>query len=264
MSEPKQDPAGSAQTAPHVRNRAPGAAVRSDAHDGGDGGKASAPRGRKSVGGDLPRRPGRPSGSARGPQQREKLLEVALGLFARQGILETTLGAIAREAGVTPAMVHYYFNTRDQLIDVLIDERFVPLRAQFGEPFRNHPDDPVAALTDLTLLFVKVADENPWFPPLWVREVISEGGVLRQRMHERFGDANRKAALVAIRRWQREGRLNRALEPSLVFLTLLGLTVLPFATSKQWRDLPPRRKVDAQDIARHAVAVLLHGVGPQG
>lgn len=262
MSEPKQD-AGSAHVAPYVRNRAPRASIRTDGRDHGDGDRAPPARSETRADNDAPRRPGRPSGSARGPQQREKLLEVALGLFARQGILETTLGAIAREAGVTPAMVHYYFNTRDQLIDVLIDERFVPLRAQFGEPFRNHPDDPVAALTDLALLFVKVADENPWFPPLWVREVISEGGVLRQRMHERFGDANRKAALVAIRRWQREGRLNRALEPSLVFLTLLGLTVLPFATSKQWRDLPARRKVSAQAIARHAVAMLLHGVGPQ-
>lgn len=266
MSEPKQDRAGSARAALHVRNRVPRGTVGANARDGGDGGdgaQALAARGEKLGDNDPPRRPGRPSGSARGPQQREKLLEVALGLFARQGILETTLGAIAREAGVTPAMVHYYFNTRDQLIDVLIDECFVPLRAQFGEPFRNHPDDPVAALTDLALLFVKVADENPWFPPLWVREVISEGGVLRQRMHERFGNANRKAALVAIRRWQREGRLNRALEPSLVFLTLLGLTVLPFATSKQWRDLPARRQVSAQAIARHAVALLLHGVGPQ-
>ena len=63
------------------------------------------------------------------------MLDVALGMFARQGIVETTLGAIAREAGVTPAMVHYYFKTRDQLLDVLIDERFGPLRTELGQAF---------------------------------------------------------------------------------------------------------------------------------
>src|ERR1700761_3521303 len=112
------------------------------------------------------RRPGRPTGSARGPEQRARLLDAALTLFARQGIVDTTLGAIAREAGFTPAMVHYYFKTRDQLLDVLIDERFLPLRAALGSPFQNHPDDPVAAITQLARRLVELAAEHPWFPPL--------------------------------------------------------------------------------------------------
>jgi AcrR family transcriptional regulator len=210
------------------------------------------------------RRPGRPTGSARGPDQRARLLDTALTLFARQGILDTTLGAIAREAGVTPAMVHYYFKTRDQLLDVLIDERFLPLRAAMGGPFQANPDDPVAAITQLARRLVDVAIEHPWFPPLWVREVISEGGILKQRMHERFGDAHQKASLECIAKWQKEGRLNADLEPSLVFLSLLGLTILPLATSKVWRNDPVRRQISAQDIARHAVALLMNGVGPQG
>jgi AcrR family transcriptional regulator len=209
------------------------------------------------------RRPGRPTGSARGPDQRARLLDTALMLFARQGILDTTLGAIAREAGVTPAMVHYYFRTRDQLLDVLIDERFLPLRAAMGVPFQANPDDPVAAITQLARRLVDVAIEHPWFPPLWVREVISEGGLLKLRMHERFGDAHQKTSLECIAKWQNEGRLNADLEPSLVFLSLLGLTILPLATSKVWRNDPVRRQISAQDIARHAVALLVNGVGPQ-
>jgi len=91
------------------------------------------------------RRPGRPSGAQHG-EPRTLLLDVALVLFARQGIMETTLGAIAREAGVTPAMVHYYFKTRDQLLDVLIDERFVPLRAELGRAFADSDAEPAEAL----------------------------------------------------------------------------------------------------------------------
>src|SRR5271168_3935593 len=92
------------------------------------------------------RRPGRPTGSARGPEQRARLLDAALTLFARQGIVDTTLGAIAREAGFTPAMVHYYFKTRDQLLDVLIDERFLPLRAAIGRAFADSDAEPAEAL----------------------------------------------------------------------------------------------------------------------
>ncbi|CAB3795242.1 TetR/AcrR family transcriptional regulator [Paraburkholderia caffeinilytica] len=208
------------------------------------------------------RRPGRPSGSARGPEQRSRLLDAALALFARQGIVDTTLGEIAREAGFTPAMMHYYFKTRDQLLDVLIDERFAPLRAGIGVPFQENPDDPVAAITQLAQRLVKTASDNPWFPSLWVREVISDGGLLRQRMHERFGDASQKASLLAIARWQKEGRLNAGLEPSLVFVTLLGMTILPLAASKLWRNDPARRNIGSEEIAQHAVALLVQGVGP--
>jgi AcrR family transcriptional regulator len=208
------------------------------------------------------RRPGRPTGSARGPEQRARLLDAALTLFARQGIVDTTLGAIAREAGFTPAMVHYYFKTRDQLLDVLIDERFLPLRTAIGGAFAANPDDPVTAITQMARGMVAVAVENPWFPPLWVREVISEGGLLRQRMHERFGHTHHKASLARIEQWQKEGRVNADLEPSLVFLTLLGLTILPLATSKMWRNDPVRRSLTPDDIARHAVALLVHGLAP--
>lgn len=208
------------------------------------------------------RRPGRPSGGAGGAEQRARLIEAALALFARQGILDTSLATIAREAGVTPAMVHYYFKTRDQLIDVLIEERFLPLRAAMGGIFETHPDDPVAALTLLTERFVEVGERHPWFPTLWVREVISEGGLLRQRMHERFGQSNQLAAQAAILRWQREGRLNPALEPTLLFQSLLGLALLPLATTRLWRNDPAKRQLGAREIARHAVALITQGIGP--
>lgn len=209
------------------------------------------------------RRPGRPSGAARGAEQRSRLLDAALELFARQGIVDTTLGEIAREAGFTPAMMHYYFKTRDQLLDVLIDERIGPLRASLGVPFQEHADDPVAAITQLAQRMVRAAVAHPWFPSLWVREVISDSGLLRQRMLERFGNANQKMSLAAIERWQKEGRLNAALEPSLMFITLLGLTVLPLATSKLWRGDPKRRQAGEEEVARHAVALLTQGIAPK-
>ncbi len=189
------------------------------------------------------------------------LLDVALLLFARHGIMETTLGAIAREAGVTPAMVHYYFKTREQLLDVLIDERFVPLRAKLGSAFANSDAEPAEALRAFVEGLVTVSEQNPWFATLWIREVISEGGLLRQRIAERFGDANQKASIERIEKWQKEGKLNPDLEPSLLFVSLFGLTLLPLAANFKWAEehgFKPRR----DNIARHAVAMLMQGVGP--
>ncbi|SAK54563.1 TetR family transcriptional regulator [Caballeronia temeraria] len=205
------------------------------------------------------RRPGRPSG-AHGEQARAQLLDIALELFARQGIGETTLGAIAREAGVTPAMVHYYFKTRDQLLDMLIDERFVPLRAELARVFNDPHSEPVDTLRAFVETLVATVDKYPWFASLWVREIISEGGLLRQRMADRFGDAHQERAIERIAGWQKEGKLNAALEPSLVFASLFGLTVFPLATAR-WRG-EGDRAVSAEQLARHVVALLMNGIQP--
>jgi TetR/AcrR family transcriptional regulator len=209
-----------------------------------------------------PRKPGRPVSEAGSPTQRERLIDTALELFAEHGAADTTLAAIAREAGVTPAMMSYYFKTRDQLIDVLLEERFLPVRAAIGGIFEANADDPVAAISQLAQRLVDVATAHPWFPAIWMRGVISGGGLFKQRMEERYGSADRKKALQCIARWQQEGRMNAELEPSLLFLSLLGLTILPLTAIKTWADDPVRKQIGAADIARHAIALLVHGVSP--
>ncbi|MFJ3355404.1 TetR/AcrR family transcriptional regulator [Serratia liquefaciens] len=213
----------------------------------------------------APRRPGRPSGGTKGTEKREHLLDTALNLFARQGIADTSLNAIAREAGVTPAMLHYYFHNREQLLDVLIEERFLPVRLAAGSVFDANADDPIAAFTQLAQRFIDISTEHPWFAPLWLREVMSDNGVLKQRMDERFGDAQRKAALKSIMRWQAEGKLSADLEPSLLFITLFGMTLLPLATAPKWHrdNNSSNGPQSAEVIARHAIALLSYGLGPQ-
>jgi len=129
--------------------------------------------------------------------------------------------------------------------------------------FKANSDDPVAAITQLTQRLMDIATEHPWFAPLWMREVISEDGLLKRQIRKRLGDKNQKSMLESIERWQAEGRLNADLEPSLLFLSLLGLTILPLTASKAWRNDPVLSHLDAKQITRHAIALLTHGAGPQ-
>jgi TetR/AcrR family transcriptional regulator len=209
------------------------------------------------------RRPGRPSGAASGPEQRNRLLDTALVLFARQGIADTTLAAIAREAGVTPAMLHYYFKTRDQLLDVLIDERIQPRRAAIGKMFDINAGDPVTVITQLAERLMQTATEHAWFPALWMREVLSDNGILRQRIVKRYGKLHQQPAIDCITHWQAEGKLNPDLEPALIFISIFGLTIVPLIAAKSWSRDSMGGKLSAADIARHSVALLAQGVGPK-
>ncbi|WP_026033635.1 TetR/AcrR family transcriptional regulator, partial [Dyella japonica] len=58
-----------------------------------------------------PRRaPGRPGTDS--PDLRATLVEAALACFVRDGIAATSLRGIAAQAGVTPAMLNYYFGSK--------------------------------------------------------------------------------------------------------------------------------------------------------
>ena len=50
----------------------------------------------------------------------------ALACFVRQGIAATSLRDIAAEAGVTPALLHYYFGDKPQLQEALVQQRLLP------------------------------------------------------------------------------------------------------------------------------------------
>jgi TetR/AcrR family transcriptional regulator len=68
--------------------------------------------------------------------------------------------------------------------------------------------------------------------------------------------------LDTMRRWQAEGLLGEDLDPALIIGSVLSLTVLPMTASRKWRDDPLRSHIGPEQITRHALALLRHGVGP--
>ena len=207
---------------------------------------------------DKPRRPGRPRGKAAGADNREQLMDIALTLFSQQGIARVSLNAIAKEAGVTPAMLHYYFNSREALVDQILEERFMPLRNRLATVFAGHPDDPLMSLTLMLKALAELAEQNAWFAPLWMQEMIGEMPVLRQHMHARFGEDKYHQMLTTVKRWQQAGKLNPALSPELLITTLISLVLVPFSrlrTDERLENITP------DIIVRHALAIMGQGIG---
>ena len=82
-----------------------------------------------------PRSPGRPTGESQ--LQRERLLDAATDAFARIGIHAASLRGIAQQAGVTPALVNYYFGNKERLVDALVEERLLPLFQGMAERLQS-------------------------------------------------------------------------------------------------------------------------------
>jgi TetR/AcrR family transcriptional regulator len=204
------------------------------------------------------RSPGRPANS-RG-DQRARLLDAAIALFSRQSIAETSLRAVARRARVTPALVHYYFGNREQLVDALVVERIVPLVLGVGAKLATAGPDPRALIRTFVATIIGMLAENPWLPPIWVREVLTESGALRERMMTQIAPNIAPELARRLAEAQRAGLLNPGLDPKLAVVSLIGLTVFPLAAQSIWRRLLDAEDIDTETIVEHTLALLGSGL----
>jgi len=197
---------------------------------------------------------GRPRRIA-GRDARESLLDAAVGLFAENGVAGTSIAAIAARAGVTAAMVHYYFRNRAQLLDAVAGERLLRIVNGVWAPVVE-TEGLEAMLRGLVQRIVQAAEDNPWLPSLWLREVVSEGGQLRSRLLRmlRLEFIQHLISTVAVA--QRCGEISTEIEPRLVLVSVLGLTLLPLASLRVLQQVPLLQGLGREDIGRHAEALL--------
>jgi TetR/AcrR family transcriptional regulator, transcriptional repressor for nem operon len=71
------------------------------------------------------------------PGKRDRLVAAAADLLHRQGVAATTLAEVATAAGVPPGNVYYYFKTKDQLVEAVIDAHAQAIRGML-DSFNNH------------------------------------------------------------------------------------------------------------------------------
>jgi TetR/AcrR family transcriptional regulator len=205
------------------------------------------------------RRVRKPDTDARG-----QLLDTAIGLFAQRGIANTTVAQIAEAGHVTSAMVHYWFDNRERLLVAIVEERLAPLFHTIWDPVDAEHGAPLELAEGIVRRMFEVTAKAPWLPSLWLREIINEGGLLREHALRHIPLKQAAAFAQNIARGQLRGEVNPQLEPWLVFNSIIALVMLPQATAKIWRRINPTLALDRAMLERHVSAVLMHGIANRG
>lgn len=205
------------------------------------------------------RRAGRPGGDEQ--DLRARLLDVAITQFARAGIGATSLRAIAVEAGVTPAMLHYYFGDKARLVQAMIDERLLPVFVSLRTRLEHAGSEPMALIEGFVRGIGEVVAQHPWLPSLWVREILCEGGALREVLFQQAVPNLPQMLAQRFTSAQADGRLNAALDPRLLVVSLVGLTLFPAAGAPIWRRAFDAEELGPEAMLEHTLALLGHGVG---
>jgi AcrR family transcriptional regulator len=172
------------------------------------------------------------------------ILDAAERLFARQGFAATTIKQIGKEAAVNPALLYYYYDSKETLYRAMLQRILAQLLARGTDAIER-----AATHADRIRAFVRaqarLLGEHPHFPQLLVRELVDHQAAHAEQAITTTAAAAFKRLCEVIEAGQKEGAFRTALDPRFTAISIIA-QVAYFA------------------IARPAVGLLLgHGTaGP--
>jgi AcrR family transcriptional regulator len=128
-------------------------------------------------------------------ETRRRILDAAVRRIAREGIDEVRIARIATDAGVSPSLVHYHFESRDALLVEALQHSYElagTVRTPAGEDRRTPAGERLAEMID-SCLPAPGAQRDDWllWVELWLRssrhpELAETATRLYARLHEWF------------------------------------------------------------------------------
>lgn len=189
------------------------------------------------------------------PDSRSKILTAAVDEFIEYGFSGARVDRIALRADINKAMIYYYFSSKENLYQAVIDEHVNRLGAEVQTRIEEAADFEESLLA-ISRIYMQVLTQNVRYLPILLREFASGGGRLRtslQRMTSERGLPER--FLRKLEEGKRAGRFRdcdgRQALISFVGMNLFYLLFAPLANSiwgiedeHTFREQRPREVVD--------------------
>lgn len=177
------------------------------------------------------------------PAAREEILDAGERLFARQGFGPTTIKEIGAEAGLNPALLYYYFGSKEALHKAVL-HRMVSGLVTRGSGAIEAAAAPADAIRALVAAQVEFLLSHPHAPRLFMREMMDHDARHAEAVILQLAVGLFKRLCDVIERGQRDGLFRADVEPRFAAVSTISQAV--YFT-----------------LARPAVAVFL-GLGPAG
>ncbi len=160
---------------------------------------------------------------------KQAILEAAEAEFLEMGFHGAKTASIAKRAGVTHAMLHYYFSTKEKLFDIFIETKmqvvkniiFPVLLAE-----KTSVIERIRLVVDRQFEYIRA---YPYLPKFILNEVLSKPERFRQMITNMLGPEMESFAKIQedINKEAAEGRIRPVKLPDLI-LDILSLNMVTF------------------------------------
>ncbi len=164
------------------------------------------------------------------PTTRQRILDAALDLFGARGVDAVSLDEIAREVGVRKQTVLYWFPSKDELVDAVLETVAAELVVVIDAAIRSAPDDPLDRVDAVVRAVFRPAVRRPALLGL-VREVSRLPSSRAERLREHIQPLLDRC--IAYLQSEMDGGRLRPGDPALVaalaYATVTGIATEPEA-----------------------------------
>ena len=193
------------------------------------------------------------------PKSRAAVLKAAERAFAEKGFDGARIADIARKARLNKAMIYYFFKSKKQLCEAVLDDLYADLHGAIRAATKSL-SDPVELFFAMVTGYFDFVNQRRTYPQIIQREVTGGGkflSTIAQHLHPMYRDA-RRTIEAAIRC----GRFRRV-DPGQLLLSAVGLIVFYFNSARIFGMVARTNPLSPAKVAlrkREIVELLKRGV----
>jgi len=194
----------------------------------------------------------------------EKILEAAVRVFAEEGFRGARMHRIAEAAGVNQALLHYYFQSKENLYEEALFRAFSILIHRLAGQLEMGTDAE-AAFRNAIYSYIDLLQEDPALPRLFVSEAMEGGDRLKavfDRIRIETGITPPGIIIPFVEKGVSSGRL-RPVDPMQTAVSVMGMCVFYFIARPVMYHVWGMPEDEAAFIERRKDAIvdlILHGV----
>lgn len=192
---------------------------------------------------------------------KRRILDAAEAEFSRHGLKGARVDAIARGAGVTTAMIHYYFDNKEGLYKAVLQRpatEFRDIMASLNLPQLSSAE----ALRVFIRAAIAYEAKHPYRGMLWFQEAQQNQGEYFKLSTESWADTFSSLTGI-LERGMADGSF-RQFDPALETVHILGVCIFYFNIHENWKHLVPEvDRLGPEAVEKHtqaAIALILSGI----
>jgi AcrR family transcriptional regulator len=199
------------------------------------------------------------------PQQRDaeatraKILDAAEEEFALAGLSGARTEAIAARTGVTKAMIYYYFSSKEQLYEAVLERAFAEHIRSAQDP-RWLSGDPAESLEQFMRQFLFRAAHNPNIPAIVAHEALQNKG----KYYKQVGIISVYQTIAMILERGMQEDVFRTVDAYHAAVTVIGACVFYFCSRENIKSLWPDRDILSEEMVNahmdEAVHLIMNGL----